>query len=392
MEANGTNEHRGPPLVNESDALQWAQQELIALVNIRSYSHEEAALAAHLAERLDQWDLPVHIDPVAGSGPNLLVGWDAAPELLLTAHTDTITPTWDWRDARVDGAVVHGLGAQDDKGGIVTCLLALLLARAAGLDLARLPIGVGLCVDEEAGGTGSLHMAAELMPSYVIALEGTDLRVATAEAGYVDGWIDVDGTAAHHSFGGDGDNAIEHAAALIRDCVAAEFTTTSHPLGAPHRVSVHAFSSPAARNVVPDHARFFLEAQIFAPTFPEQVIAELEQLCSRHRARYTVEEAVCGFETAADAALPAAMLAATASVLGDIRGPTYMPAWTDAHNFAEVAGAQAVVFGPGHLRSAHGPNEHVDLREIVKAARVLAAVMSDFASSGGWRPTALRAT
>ena len=105
---------------------------------------------------------------------------------------------------------------------------------------------MGLCVDEEAGGTGSLQMAERLAPAHVVALEGTELRVATAEAGYVDGWVDVAGTAAHHSFGTDGDNAIVHAASLITECVAAEFTKVEHPLGAPNRVSVHAISSPAA--------------------------------------------------------------------------------------------------------------------------------------------------
>jgi acetylornithine deacetylase/succinyl-diaminopimelate desuccinylase-like protein len=367
------------------DALRWAQAELVELVDIRSVSHEEAALAAHLSTRLDRLGLPVRPDPVAGSGPNLLVGWDPTPALLLTAHMDTITPTWDNPDARVDGTVVRGLGAQDDKGGIVACLLALLLARDAGVDLSQVPVGVGLCVDEEDGGTGSLQMAAALLPAYVVAIEGTDLRVATSEAGYVDAWVDVAGTSAHHSFGLDGDNAIEHAAWLIRDCVAAGFTKTMHPLGAPNRVSVHAISSPAVVNVVPDSARFFVEAQIFAPTTPEQAIAELAELCGRHRGRLSVEAAVGGFETATDATLPRALLAATASVLGDTRGPTYMPAWTDAHNFAEVAGAQTVVFGPGQLASAHGPDEHVDLRQIVQAGRVLAVLIKDFADSGGWR-------
>jgi acetylornithine deacetylase len=363
--------------VDDDQALRWAQALLVDLVNIRSYSHEETALTAHLQKLLSDDGWPVHADPVDGCGPNLLVGWDRAPQLLLTAHTDTITPDWECGDAEIDGSIVRGLGAQDDKGGVVACLLAFRLARDAGVDLSTRAVGIGLCVDEEAGGTGSLRMAATLRPRYVIALEGTDLQVATAEAGYVDGWVDVDGTTAHHSFGADGDNAIVHAAGLIQDCVAAEFTKTVHPLGAPNRASIHAISSPAAVNVVPDSARFFVETQIFAPTTPAQVIDELDALCALHRAHYRPGDSVVGFDTAVDARLPQAMLAATASVLGDARGPSYMPAWTDAHNFAE-AGAEAVVFGPGRLDSAHGPAEHIDVREIVKAARVLAQVAATF--------------
>jgi len=368
--------------VNDRQALEWAASELVELVNIRSYSHQESEFVAHLSERLGEQGWSVHPDPVEGSGPNLVVGETSRPTLLLTAHTDTITPGWECGAASVDGTVVRGLGAQDDKGGIVAGLLALMLARDDGVDLGRTPVGLGLCVDEEAGGTGSLQMASAVQPEYVVALEGTGLRVATAEAGYVDSWIDVEGQTAHHSFGRDGDNAIENAAGLIHACTQAPFTTVEHPLGAPNRVSVHAFSSPQELNVVPDRARFFLESQFFVPTTPERVIADLTELCGRHRARLHVEDSVPGFETPSDAWLPRATLAATAAVLRDSRGPTYMPAWTDAHNFATVSRAETIVFGPGHLRSAHGPGEQIDVREIVKAARVLAAVIADLARGG----------
>jgi acetylornithine deacetylase/succinyl-diaminopimelate desuccinylase-like protein len=53
-----------------------------------------------------------------------------------------------------------------------------------------------------------------------------------------------------------------------------------------------------------------------------------------------------------------------------------MPCWTDAHSFVDVAGSTALVFGPGDLRAAHRPDEHVDVREIVKAARILAGLLA----------------
>jgi acetylornithine deacetylase/succinyl-diaminopimelate desuccinylase-like protein len=47
-----------------------------------------------------------------------------------------------------------------------------------------------------------------------------------------------------------------------------------------------------------------------------------------------------------------------------------MPSWTDAHSFADRSDSEVVVFGPGHLRAAHRPGEHIDLREVVRCARV----------------------
>lgn len=54
-----------------------------------------------------------------------------------------------------------------------------------------------------------------------------------------------------------------------------------------------------------------------------------------------------------------------------------MPAWTDAHNFVDIAGSEAVLFGPGHRRDAHRPDEHVDLADVVTTGRVVAALLAD---------------
>ena len=53
-----------------------------------------------------------------------------------------------------------------------------------------------------------------------------------------------------------------------------------------------------------------------------------------------------------------------------------MPCWTDAHSFVDIAGSTALVFGPGDLQDAHRPDEHIDLREVVQAGRILAALLA----------------
>jgi len=42
------------------------------------------------------------------------------------------------------------------------------MAREAGVPLETLPVGIGLCVDEEIGGTGSIAMARTLRPPFVV--------------------------------------------------------------------------------------------------------------------------------------------------------------------------------------------------------------------------------
>ena len=368
--------------MHEPEALRWISDELLRLVAIPSFSADETAVAERLMALATDLGLPARSLPVAGCGPNVLVGWHSQPRLLLTAHTDTITPTWDWLPlVGVDGHVVRGLGAQDDKGGVLACLLALVLARDSGVDLASLSVGVGLCVDEEDEGRGSRQLAAQLMPRHVVALEGTGLRVANVEAGYVQGVVDVPGRRAHHALVEEGDNAIEGAAGLVVALADAPFTRHTHPSGAASTVSTLGFTSTSPVNVVPDHAQLYVEARLFGPTPPPVAAAQLDELCVAHGATFTLEGASDGFETPPDAPLTRGLSAAAERVLGETRPLTAMPARTDGHSFATIAGADTLVFGPGHLRTAHGPDEHIDTREILACARVLAELLSSAAAT-----------
>jgi acetylornithine deacetylase/succinyl-diaminopimelate desuccinylase-like protein len=68
-------------------------------------------------------------------------------------------------------------------------------------------------------------------------------------------------------------------------------------------------------------------------------------------------------------------MAAVQHVMGKMPGATGLRTWTDAHNFVDLAGSEALIFGPGHLRRAHRPDESVDLHEVVTSARVLAQLL-----------------
>lgn len=52
-----------------------------------------------------------------------------------------------------------------------------------------------------------------------------------------------------------------------------------------------------------------------------------------------------------------------------------VPAWTDAHNFADLAGSQAVAWGPGDLCFAHNAGEENAVDEVIDATRPLEALL-----------------
>ena len=356
-----------------------ARRELVDLVAITSFSDGEHEAVEHLVTRCADLGLPAHRQPVQGSADNLLVGWSERPELLLTAHVDTIRPTWDWDGTvEVRGDLVVGLGAQDDKGCVVAALLALLMAQDAGVPVASLPIAVGVCVDEERGGKGSMVMAEALRPRFVVGLEGTELGAGLAEGGFVEAWIHVKGTAVHGALRELGDNAIEKALSLVAEIQAHPGSAYEHPLLGRNIPMVWEIRGGQPLNVVPDACSVHLDWRV-TPGGPSsaELYDWLVEAAARVDGDVEVVEVVEPFETNPDAVLAQALAGAVRRTTGATPAATGMIAWTDAHNFVDHGGSQAVVFGPGHLRNAHRPDEFVSLTDVVTCARSLAALIAD---------------
>jgi acetylornithine deacetylase/succinyl-diaminopimelate desuccinylase-like protein len=368
--------------VNDADARAWVARELLDLVGIASPSEKEHDAVDHLEARCGTWGLPVARLPVDGAADDLLIGWSDRPALLLTAHIDTVTPTWPW-DAALDGDVVRGLGAGDCKGSVIAFALGLVLAIERGVDLRSMPVAFGVCTDEELLGRGSIAMASEVQPRSVIAGEPSRLEIGVAEAGFVDAICEVGGQAAHGSFPERGDNAIEKAARLLLAVHDEPFTQVEHQLLGRNVPGALWIEGGGELHVVPDRARVRIEIRVVpgGPT-AQEIESRLRSLAAEHDADVDlVEESVEPFETDPAAPVAVALAAACERVRGMRPDSIGVPAWTDAHNFVDLAGSQAVVWGPGDFALAHDPAEAVDLGEVVAAARVIEELL---ASADGW--------
>ncbi|MGH2631078.1 MAG: M20 family metallopeptidase [Actinomycetota bacterium] len=376
--------------MDDLEATTWAIDELVRQIEIRSISDREHDLMAYLENRCAELGLPVTTQTIPGAGPNVLVRWGgaaSAPDLLLTAHGDTIDPVWGWNDrATVEGTVVHGLGAQDDKGCGVAILLGVMLAREAGVDLERSSVALGFVVDEEVGGKGSRALADELRPRFVIASEGTELDVATVETGFVDGWARVRGTSMHGSLAEEADNAVEKAARLVLALLEAPLTTVEHPIAGRNTITIQRIESAAPMNAIPDRASLYVTCRVFEEPSLEEVRKQVEAICRIHDATFEVTDQGGWWETPVSSPLVDSIRRASERAIGRTPGPTRMPAWTDAHSFFDRCGSEVVVFGPGHLRAAHRPDEHIDAREIVRCARVFAELIADAGSLSSAEP------
>lgn len=348
-----------------------ARVELVRLLEIPSPHGEEEAILAYLEERVGRLGhTPTRI-PANGAGWNLMVAAGDRPSLLYVAHVDTVRPTWAWEPrARIDGNRVSGLGAQDDKAGVAALIVTLeLLGRSGGL-----PEHVGLVftIDEESGGRGSEAVARELRPRHVVVLEGTGGAVCRAEAGYVEAWVHFEGRSVHGAFIEEGENAILKAARFVTALPTLDaFTVVPHPLLGPSLPSVEEITGGGPLFAVPGEAAARVDVRIAPPTTAQEVQGQLEEFAAAYGGRVEVIGTAEPFEVSPHSPIVTALRDTIAELEGAQPEIAGMQSWTDAHNFVEIAGAEAVVYGPGHLRRAHRPDEWVDLSEVTRVAQVL---------------------
>jgi acetylornithine deacetylase/succinyl-diaminopimelate desuccinylase-like protein len=221
-------------------------------------------------------------------------------------------------------------------------------------------------------------MAAELRPRFVVGLEGTELGLGLAEGGFVEVWLHVRGRAVHGALRELGSNAIESAIELIRRIHEHPASSFEHPLLGRNVPMVWEIRGGEPLNVVPDACSVHLDWRVTpgGPTAAE-LYAWILEAGTAVDAEVEVVEIVEPFETPREAPLAVALGDAIAATTGTAPAAAGVIAWTDAHNFVDHGRSQAVIFGPGHLRNAHRPDEHVAVTDVLTCARVLAHLIAD---------------
>lgn len=354
-----------------------ARELLAELISIPSPSGGEGHIIDHLESWAETNGLSSRRVPAENGRESLVVGAHPDPVLAVVAHVDTITATWpDATTPRASGNVMHGLGAVDDKGGVVACMMAALSFREAGGDLDRVPASIAFAVDEETGGSGSRSLAVELSPRFMIALEGSGLRPGIAECGDLEALVHVHGVSAHGSLGELGENAVHTAAELISGLPDLGLSAHTHPLLGESRANVNEINTGDGMNVVPDICTLKLQIKLVPGQDLSGTIRQVEEYCAGFNATVQMIEGTVPFELPADSALLEAVELETERVTGSRPERIGVPAWTDAHNFVDFGGSEAMVFGPGSIETAHTSDEHIDVTQVVECSRIFAGLLS----------------
>lgn len=391
------------------------RDELAALLRFPSLGGDEDAVQAHMAGRLaamgaevDTWDIDLaalsahpsfsmEVPRTRGAGVvGTFTGHGDGPTLIFNGHVDVVpigdparwtVPPFDFTER--DGAI-YGRGSCDMKGGLACALTAIAAVRASGVRL-RGRLAFHSVIAEEDGGAGTL---ATLLRGHTgdgaISMEPTRLAIAPAHAGALGFRLHVPGQATHGCVREEGVSALELFEPLHHALLALERernTRLAQPLFAgyrlPYALSIGKVMAGDWPSSVPDmlvaEGRYGLapgeRADDAVAEFERAVTAAADAHPFLRSHRPTVEWWGGRFlpaRTADDAAVVQATTAAAADVLGvapSVEGMTY---GADMRLLVNDGRIPTVLFGPGDVRRAHGPDECVPVHDLVVVTRALA--------------------
>jgi acetylornithine deacetylase len=374
----------------EADIQQVLAQRLDRLgMDVDLWGMDQPALAAPPGfpgvevERGEAWG-------VVGTRP----GESDVPALVLQGHVDVV-PAGDlaqWRsdpfEPAVVGGRVHGRGACDMKAGVVANLAAMTAIQKSGVRL-RDGVALHLVIGEEDGGLGAFGTLARGHTGRAcIITEPTSGTLITAAAGALTFTLEVQGKATHASTPYAGASAIDAYLALHWALAAlqAERNAVVEPLmreyPVPYPLVIGRLRAGDWSSSVPDllvaDGRLGLrieEDPADARRQLEERIAEVSAQDPFLRDHPPVVRWSGG--QFAGAHLPAGgplrdlvQQAHTDVTGGPVLRERGAPYGSDLRLYA-AEGVPTLHYGPGDVRLAHGPDEAVEIDEVVRVTEAL---------------------
>jgi acetylornithine deacetylase len=314
--------------------------------------------------------------------------------LILNGHVDTVEvgdPTA-WSHVPLGGDVSHGRlygrGACDMKAGFAANVAVVETLRAAGVRLER-PLAVHGVIGEEDGGLGAFAtLRRGHRAEAAVITEPTGGKLVVANAGALTFRIEVPGRSAHGSMRLSGRSAFEaflpvHAALLALE---ADRNAEADPLfgdqSLPYALSIGRVSTGDWASSVPDRlvaeGRYGVllgeEPQAARSAFEDSVTeASLKDEWLRdHRPVVTWPGGQFGSGRLDPEHPLVGEMSAAAFETGSPRPPLSADVYgSDLRLYSGIGGIPTLHYGPGDIRQAHAPLEHVEIADVVAVTRAL---------------------
>jgi acetylornithine deacetylase/succinyl-diaminopimelate desuccinylase family protein len=389
-------------------------RDLLAIQSHRFAPGHETPAARHIYDLLQAEGIECSLREVRDGRMNVIAalrGTGSGPRVMFNGHTDTVPPGEMARpfDPHIVGDRLYARGACDMKGGIASQLYAMIMIKRAGIRLAGDLIFTGVIAEEDSTSLGSLDIVAHgPRADMVVVAEPSDLQVIVAHKGFDYYRIEVRGCSAHSSAPQNGVSAAYAAARIVTDIEERLIRFAEkrvHPLLQSASLNVGALIGYAENEAgtalrqghqanikppggtVPDVCNIYLDRRRIPGETLDLVKSEIDGWLTELAPRIPGAKAELHFtpacpelpshpplDTDPDHPFVQSALSLNRAIAGIDGGATGVPFWSDAALFNEGWGVPAIVYGPGSISVAHSNNEFVPVNELLKAARVNAAL------------------
>ncbi|HID95946.1 MAG TPA: ArgE/DapE family deacylase [Candidatus Latescibacteria bacterium] len=388
------------------------------LISFSSLPGEETPALDFLSSEFKKLDVQVEKIPISGhikddpdysriekeldySGRfNLLVrrkGKDPSGgrSIILQSHIDVVEAKG-WKGAfrpKVDQGVVHGRGACDAKGQVVTLYLVLAALDMLGLML-KGDLDVQIVIEEEVGGNGALALILDgYRADGVIVLEGTNLQVHPANRGALWFKIGIQGKPVHMGRKQEGVSAIEKAVKVIGALSDYEVRLLKESQGFrlferyqyPVQLNIGVIRGGEWPSTVPEKVIMKGGVGFLPNRTMDEIKDDLKRVFEGIEDDWIRNHHTLSFETLHNDAyeIPADHPLVTclhqACLKAGIESEVF--GWNvscDARLYAKRGGMPTVVFGPGDIACAHSSQERIEVKEILNAAEALVLFLIDW--------------
>jgi len=311
------------------------------LIDIVSPTEQEREMGAFLHETLTALGYACRIQEVTADRFNVFAAAGGRPRVVLNSHLDTVPP---WFACSEDEDFLYGRGACDTKGVIAAMIGAGERLRAGGFDDFAFLFVVG--EETDSIGAKSANVAfKDLGSEYVVVGEPTESTFARASKGALTVVAAFDGKAGHSAYPERGDSAINKMVAAV-----AELNATSwgeHEVLGKATANVGVVRGGEKPNIIAGSAECQMMFRVVGD--PDVVLARVEALVKRHGGRVTLSRGNNPqFMTVPDG-MPSTVVAFNTDV-----------PWLTALG-------KPLLFGPGSIMDAHGPDEKIGKKDLLEA-------------------------
>ena len=365
----------------------------------------EAAVAAHVERWLAKEGFDVEVQDVAPGRPNVIASLGrrgTGPTLLLEGHTDVVTEgdAAEWTHPPfsadlVDGRI-YGRGSADMKSGLAAAMIAAAAIKRSGVPF-RGRLVVGALVDEEADMIGVKHLCATPIGQDIdaaIICEPEENEVCLEQRGVVWARVTIRGRMAHGAMPEAGRNPIAAMGELLRRCGALQSRLRrlcrpsrylKPPTVTPTVVRAPAHGVPQS-NVIPSGAEMTLDIRLTPGPDADAIAAAIDRTCrDTMKACHGISiewTPINGFRLATEVSRREPLVVAVVAGVKQATGKTArfggVPGSTDGTILRMTRGIPIVTLGPGKRLIPHQVDEHVEVSELIDAAKIYVASALNF--------------